>query len=361
MKITHARTRVLRTPADNPLVVGIPQPGTREFVTLELDTDEGVQGIGLTFFGGALTPALKQAVDDLTELIIGEDPTPVEAIAAKLRRAAGSAGPGGIFTLALSAIDIALWDIKGKVLNQPVSSLLGGYRDRAPTYASGALMRPFNIEYLAEAGPRLVEMGFRQMKTQLGAEPSAAKAVERIRVLREAIGDDIDLMCDINQLWSVNQAIDIGSRLEPYHLFWLEDVVAHDDYQGLARVADALTTPICAGEYHYGIVPFRHMVEHRSVDIVMVDLLRVGGITQFRKVAGMAEAFNLPVVSHLVPEIQVHTISAIPNGLTVEYMPWTLRLYEETPAIENGQILVPQKPGLGLQFSQDTFRQYQIS
>jgi L-alanine-DL-glutamate epimerase-like enolase superfamily enzyme len=185
--------------------------------------------------------------------------------------------------------------------------------------------------------------------------------VGKIQVLREAIGDDIDLMCDINQLWSVNQAIDIGSRLEPYHLFWLEDVVAHDDYQGLARVADALTTPICAGEYQYGIVPFRHMVEHRSIDIVMIDLLRVGGITQFRKVAGMAEAFNLPVVSHLVPEIQVHTISAIPNGLTVEYMPWTLRLYEETPAIENGQILVPQKPGLGLQFSQDTFRQYQIS
>jgi L-alanine-DL-glutamate epimerase-like enolase superfamily enzyme len=361
MRITRARTRVLRTPADNPLVVGIPQPGTREFVTLELDTDGGVQGIGLTFFGGALTPALKQAVDDLAALLIGEDPAPVEAIAAKLRRAAGSAGPGGIFTLALSAIDIALWDIKGKVLDQPVSALLGGYRDRAPTYASGALMRPFNIEYLAEAGPRLVEMGFRQMKTQLGAEPSAAKAVERIRVMREAIGDDIDLMCDINQMWSVNQAIDIGSRLEDYHLFWLEDVVAHDDFQGLARVADALTTPICAGEYHYGIVPFRHMVEHRSIDIVMVDLLRVGGITQFRKVAGMAEAFNLPVVSHLVPEIQVHTISAIPNGLTVEYMPWTLRLYEETPAIEDGQILVPQKPGLGLSFSQDAFRRYQVS
>jgi L-alanine-DL-glutamate epimerase-like enolase superfamily enzyme len=110
----------------------------------------------------------------------------------------------------------------------------------------------------------------------------------------------------------------------------------------------------------YGIVPFRHMVEHRSIDIVMVDLLRVGGITQFRKVAGMAEAYNLPVVSHLVPEIQVHTMCAIPNGLTVEYMPWSLRLFEETPAIQDGQILVPQKPGLGLQFSQDTFRQYQV-
>ncbi|MBM3941591.1 MAG: mandelate racemase/muconate lactonizing enzyme family protein [SAR202 cluster bacterium] len=360
MKISHARTRVLRTPADNPLVVGIPQPGTREFVTLELDTDEGIQGVGVTFFGGALTQALKQAVDDLAALIIGDDPMLVEAITAKLRRAAASAGPGGVFTLALSAIDIALWDIKGKALNQPVSALLGGYRDRMPTYASGALMRPFNIEYLAEAGPRLVGMGFRQMKTQLGAEPSVAKAVERIKVLREGIGDDIDLMCDINQLWSVNQAIDIGTRLEDYHLFWLEDVVAHDDYQGLARVADALTTPIAAGEYVYGIVPFRNMVEHRSIDIVMVDVLRVGGITQFRKVAGMAEAFNLPVVSHLVPEIQVHTMTAIPNGLTVEYMPWTLRLWEETPAIEDGQIVVPQKPGLGLQFSQDAFRQYQI-
>jgi len=158
----------------------------------------------------------------------------------------------------------------------------------------------------------------------------------------------------------VNQAIEIGRRVEPYHLFWLEDVVAHDDYQGLARVADALTTPICAGEYHYGIVPFRHMLAMRSIDIVMVDLLRVGGITQFRKVAGMAEAFNLPVVSHLIPEIQVHLMAAIPNGLTVEYMPWTLQLWEETPAIEDGQLVVPPKPGLGLEFGQDAIKRYEI-
>jgi L-alanine-DL-glutamate epimerase-like enolase superfamily enzyme len=361
MKVTHFNTRVLRTPADNPLVVGIPQGNaTREFVTLELGTDEGIQGVGLTFFGGPLTAALKEAVDALCRLVVGEDPMQVEAIVDKLRRAASGAGPGGIFTLALSAIDIALWDIKGKALNQSVSSLLGGYRDRAPTYASGALIRPFNIEYLAEAGPRLVQMGFQQMKMQLGSEPTVAREEERVRVMRESIGDDIDLMCDINQLWNVNQAIEIGRRVEPYHLFWLEDVVAHDDYQGLARVADALTTPIAAGEYHYGITPFRHMLEARSIDIVMVDLLRVGGITQFRKVAGMAEAFNLPVVSHLVPEIQVHTITAIPNGLTVEYMPWTLRLWEETPAIEDGQLVVPQKPGLGLEFSGDSIRRYQV-
>ncbi len=361
MKVTQVKTRVLQTPAENPLVVGLPSSGgTREFVTLELATDEGIEGIGLTFFGGPLTAALKEAVEGLGALVIGEDPMRVEAIGAKLRQAASGSGPGGIFSLALAPIDIALWDIKGKALNQPLCTLLGGYRDRVPTYASGALMRPMPVDYLQDAGPRLVEMGFKQMKTQMGAEPTVAREVERIRVLRQGIGEDIDLMCDINQLWDVNQAIEIGRRVEEYHLFWLEDVVAHDDYQGLARVADALTTPVCAGEYHYGLRPFRHMLEARSIDIVMIDLLRAGGVTQWMKIAAMAEAFNLPVVSHLIPEIHLHLIAAIPHGLTVEYMPWTLELFEETPAIEDGQIVVPQQPGLGLKFDAKAMKLYQI-
>ncbi len=362
MKITHVTTRVLRTPADNLLVVGLPAPtDTREFVTLELGTDQGLVGLGLTFFGGALTPALKAAVDTLAGLVVGDDPTQVEAIAAKCRRAAGGSGPGGIFTLALSAVDIACWDLKGKALGRSVSALLGGLRDRVPTYASGALMRPHSLDYLAKAGPRLRDMGFRQMKMQCGSEPTLGASIERVRVMREAIGPDVDLMCDINQLWSVNQAIEVGRRIEPYQLFWLEDPTTHDDYPGLARIADALGAPIAAGEYHYGIVPFRHLLEARSIDIVMIDLLRVGGITQWMKVAGMAEAFNLPVVSHLVPEFHVHLIAAIPNGLTVEYMPWTLQLFEETPALQNGQLVVPAKPGLGLAFDQNAIKRYQVA
>jgi L-alanine-DL-glutamate epimerase-like enolase superfamily enzyme len=361
MRITHVSTRVLRTPADNPLVVGLPAPtDTREFVTLELGTDQGLVGIGITFFGGALTPALRAAVDTLAGLIVGDDPTRIEAIAVKLRRAAGSAGPGGIFSLALSAIDLACWDLKGKAVGQSVGALLGGLRDRVPTYASGALMRPHPLDYLAEAGPRLVGMGFRQMKMQCGSEPTPAASVERVRVVREAIGPDVDLMCDINQLWNVNQAIEVGRRVEPYHLYWLEDPTAHDDYPGLARIAGALGTPIAAGEYHYGIAPFRHLLEQRSVDVVMIDLLRVGGITQWLKVAGMAEAFNIPVVSHLIPEIHVHLVAAVPNGLTVEYMPWTLPLFEETPSIEHGLLVVPNRPGLGLTFDQAAIKRYRV-
>ena len=164
------------------------------------------------------------------------------------------------------------------------------------------------------------------MKTQLALpgrhQPRASKSSASASCAN-AIGPKIDLMCDINQRWDVRQAISIGSRVEEYGLFWLEDVVAHDDYPGLARVAAALATPIAGGEYVYGLVPFRHMLEARSVDIVMIDVLRAGGITQWMKIAGMAEAFNLPVVNHLCPEISVHLVAAIPHGLTVEYMPWS--------------------------------------
>jgi L-alanine-DL-glutamate epimerase-like enolase superfamily enzyme len=149
----------------------------------------------------------------------------------------------------------------------------------------------------------------------------------------------------------VPEAFSIGERIEPYHLHWLEDVTTCDDYQGLARITAKLKTPIAGGEYVYGIAPFRQMLEARSVDIVMIDLVRVGGITQWMKVAGMAEAYNLPVVSHLIPEVHVHLIAAIPNGHIVEYMPWTRLLFDNPPLPEKGSMTVPTKPGLGFNFT----------
>jgi L-alanine-DL-glutamate epimerase-like enolase superfamily enzyme len=362
MKITHVESHVVGIPLDEPLANGpTPKDAKQMFVTLRLGTDEGVDGIGVSFFGGAtMSGVLKTAIDALGALAVGENPMQIEKIVAKLRGSASQSGPGGIFTLALSAIDIALWDIRGKVLNQPVAQLLGGFRDRVPTYASGALMRGFPLAHVEKAAARLVEKGFRQMKTQLAlpGDTNPELEVERIRVVRNAVGPKIDVMCDINQRWDVRQAISIGSRVEEYHLFWLEDVVAHDDYPGLASVAAALATPIAAGEYVYGLVPFRHMLEARSVDIVMVDVLRAGGISQWVKIAGMAEAFNLPIVNHLCPEISVHLVAAVPNGLTVEYMPWSSKLFREVPQPVNGELTVPKKPGLGLEFDPDVLKRY---
>ncbi|MBV9862646.1 MAG: mandelate racemase/muconate lactonizing enzyme family protein [Alphaproteobacteria bacterium] len=364
MKITTIRSQILKVPEDEPLANAAERPGAlRPIVTVTVGTDDGVEGIGITFYGAAMTGALKSAVDELGALCIGEDPLRVEAIVRKLRDAAGaSAGPGGIFTAALAAIDIALWDIRGKALNLPLWKLLGGARDRIATYASGALRRGLPLDRVVAAASTLKDKGFREMKTQLAlpGETTPAIEVERVRRIREAIGPDIKLMCDINQRWRPEQAIDIGRRVEEagVGLFWLEDVTAHDDYAGLARVTAALATPVAGGEYVWGIVPFRHMIEARSVDIVMIDLVRVGGITQWMKVAGMAEAFNLPVVSHVIPEFHAHLVAAVPNGLTVEYMPWMLKLFDQTPALDNGDLVLPDRPGHGLAFAADAVKAY---
>jgi L-alanine-DL-glutamate epimerase-like enolase superfamily enzyme len=264
--------------------------------------------------------------------------------------------------MAMSAIDVALWDIKGKALGQPLWKLLGGGRDRIATYASGALRRGLKLEEAVTAAGRLRDKGYRQTKMQLGlpGATSPAREIEQARLIREAVGPDMDLMCDINQRWRPEQAIDIGRRVEQagVGLFWLEDVTAADDYPGLARVADSLSTPVAGGEYLWGITPFRHMLEARSVDIVMIDQVRSGGITPWLKIAGMAEAFNVPVVSHGVPEIHVHLVGAVPNGLTVEYMPRLFPLWRAVPQPRDGMLDMPAAPGLCLEFDDAAIAKY---
>src|SRR5262244_1492711 len=366
MKISHIQSQILVMPQADPLANTPEDPNAaRPLVILRLGTDDGVEGVAVTFYGGAITRALKAAVDDLGSLTIGEDPLRLEALIAKLRAAAGGSGPGGMFTLALAAIDIALWDIRGKALNQPLWKLLGGARQRVATYASGSLRRNLSLDEVLAAAGKLKKKGFRETKMQLAlpGPTTPAKEVERAKAVREALGPDIKLMCDINQRWRVEEAIDIGRRVEDagVGLFWLEDVTAHDDYAGIARVNAALATPICGGELVYGIVPFRHMIEQRSVDYVMIDLIRVGGITQWLKVAGMAEAFNLPVVSHVIPEIHAHLVAAVPNGLTVEYMGWMLQLFDGTAALEGSELVLPDRPGLGLSFREEAINRFKVA
>ena len=362
MKIESYEAIALNVPEDDPLANMPEEAGrTRPVVGSRLRTDNGLEGIAVTLYGGKLNGTLKKAVEELAELTIGEDPTRIEHITAKFRAATGDpTGSQGIFTLAHSAIDIALWDIKGKALETPLWKLLGGHRDRVPTYASGSLRRGLTDDQAQEAAATLIAKGFKQMKTQMAlpGNPSPEDEIRRIQVIRDVIGPDIKLMCDINQGWRPEQAIDIGNRAEEVGLFWLEDVTRADDYDGLARVTAALKTPIAGGEYLYGIAPFHRMIQSHSVDILMIDIVRAGGVSQWMKIAAMGEAANLPVVSHVMPEILVHVVAACPNGLTVEYMPWMLELFEETPPIERGELVLPKAPGLGLKFDEKALKTF---
>src|SRR5882672_7590090 len=227
MKIKSYQATTLHVPEDDPLA-NMPEEAGRKrpIVILRLRTDAGIEGIGVTLYGGRMTGSLRTAVEELAALTVGEDPMRVEQIVAKLRAGTGDAcGPGGIFTLALSAIDTALWDIKGKALGQPLWKLLGGHRNRVPTYASGSLRRGRTDDQAQRAAQTLLKKGFKEMKTQMAlpGDPTPAEEVRRVRVVREAIGPDIKLMSDINQRWRPEQAIDIGHRVEDVGLFWLED------------------------------------------------------------------------------------------------------------------------------------------
>ena len=282
MKITRIHTDILRIPEDDPLADMPEEAGRlRPIVILRMQTDSGIEGIGLTFYGGAMTGTLRTAVDELGALTVGEDPLRIEAIVRKLR-----AGRGRFLRPRRHLHAGAVGDRHRAVGHQgqgartaAVEAARRHARPGATTYASGSLRRGLTDAQAATAARRLVDKGFVEMKTQMAlpGNPSPAEEVRRVRVVRDAIGPDIKLMCDINQRWRVEQAIDIGHRVEDVGLFWLEDVTTCDDYAGLARVNAALSTPIAGGEYVWGITPFRQMIEARSVDYIMIDLCRVGG------------------------------------------------------------------------------------
>ena len=352
MRIASFETRAVRIPRE-------PGPSApreeADYVTLTLRTDDGIEGIAYAGFASTLvTKALKEMVDAFAGATVGADPFGTEEIGAGLLRRASGGSPAGLITRTVAAIDVALWDIKGKAVGMPVWKLLGAGSGVVPTYASGFLWRHYDLDALATTASDLAAQGFTAMKFRMGSEKTAADELARLRTMREAVGDGVDLMVDINQGWDVNRAIAVGRGMAEYGLFWLEDPTHFQDYAGLARIADTLDTPIAAGEYHYGIEPFRHMLEARSIDIVMVDLLRVGGITQWMKVAHMAEAYNLPVVTHLAPEVLGHALAAAPNGKYVEHMPWAFALFEEVPQINAaGRLVMPDTPGLGLRFDEE--------
>ena len=330
---------------------------TMPFLVVRVFTDNGIEGLGYApSISHRLVKTLAAAAVELSEVLVGEDPLAVEQMQVNVRRAAWG-WVGGAITIAVCAIDIALWDIAGKSAGQPLHKLLGGFRDRIPAYASGFLRRDRNLEELQERAARLVAQGFRAVKMETAGERHPKDEVQRLRAVREAVGEDVDIMADANAGWTASQAISTGRLLEEYGLYWLEDPVQFQDIQASARVAEALDIPETAGEYHYGVAPFRDILKAGAADIVMPDLRRLGGITPWRKVAALGEAFNVPVVGHLVPEVYCQLLAAIPNGLTVEMMPWSLPLFKNPPPLVNGELVLSDSPGHGLEMDEKFLEQ----
>jgi L-alanine-DL-glutamate epimerase-like enolase superfamily enzyme len=330
-------------------------------VVLQLTTDEGLQGIG---YVSNLTPwsvkAQRLAVEAFAEQVIGRDPMAVESINAALLQRGTRPQFGGLARSAVSVVDIALWDLKAKLLGQPLYRLLGAADNRVTAYASWNLWWQYDLPTLVEHAKEHVARGFRQMKFRMGGVKTLDEAVERTRVLREAVGEDVDLIVDMNWSWTVNKTIEVGRALAPFRLFWIEDPIPADDYEGLRQISDALETPICAGETYHEAVQFRSLLDRGAVDYVMIDL-EVGGITQWLKLAHLVEAYGLKVASHTCTEVSSHVIAAVSNGLTVEYLPWAQALFRQVPPVEDGKLVLSGAPGLGLELEPGALEKYALA
>jgi L-alanine-DL-glutamate epimerase-like enolase superfamily enzyme len=330
-------------------------------IVLQLNTDEGAQGVSyLTPLVPWTVKPICAAIDALMDRVRGVDPMAVDSINAALLARAVRPQFDGLARSAVSVIDIALWDLKAKALSQPLYRLLGGSNNRVPTYAAWNLWLQSapDPETLAKNGSAHVARGFRAMKFHVGPVPTSAEVVARTRALREAVGNDIELYVDMNWSRTVNDAIALGRELAPFKLSWIEDPIRPNDYDGLRQISEALETPICAGETFHQALEFRSLLDLRGVDIVMIDL-EVGGITQWLKMAHVVETYRIPVTTHVTTEVSAHVIAAV-NGLTAAYTPWAEPLFREAPTVQDGKLVLLERPGLGLELDAAALKKFAL-
>jgi L-alanine-DL-glutamate epimerase-like enolase superfamily enzyme len=328
---------------------------------VRISTDEGVTGIGI----GATSGIAGATIDELKPLLIGQNPLDHEQLWHRMW-VPKLIGRRGITTRAISTIDIALWDLKAKVAGMPLYRLLGGYADRVPTYIAGGYYEEGKgLAELAREMTENVELGAKGVKMKVGGV-AIREDVERVKTVREAVGPDVKLMVDANCAYRYYQAIQLAKRIEEYDVYWFEEPVAPDDYEGHAKLAEQTSIPIATGENEYTRYGFRDLIAHNAAAILNADAQILGGVTEFMKVAALAQAHDLDIAPHGDQNVHVHLVSAISNGLIVEYYrdsvdPMWRKMYQQTLLLNNdGTLSPPDRPGLGVELNDAALAPYRV-
>ena len=314
MQIESLETRIVELPLPRPIGTALHQMHNVGCVLVTIRTNEGLTGEGFAFaLNGDRIRAFEETVRGLSPYVVGNSAHDVERIFSEIWTALNPTGHAGITIGALSAIDVALWDIVGKSVNMPLAKLFGGMRDRVDTYASSGLWLSDSIEHLVGEAKAFVEAGFSGMKIRIGT-PDADTDVERVRVVRAAVGPDVDLYVDANQGLSVKQAIRLGRRLEEFDLVWIEEPVSYDDLVGHGEVRRALDTSIASGETSYTRFGMQAILDARAVDVLMPDLQRIGGFSEMRRSCALASTHNVGVSPHFFTEYSLSIAGSTPNS-----------------------------------------------
>ncbi len=328
------------------------------FVIVRVTTDEGLEGVGVTYneVGGLAT---KDLIDnDMTPRLLNRDPLETEVIWQDFAQYMRGVARKGLTYCALSAVDIALWDLKGKLFGLPLYRLLGGDRAKVPVYASGG-WTSYSDDELVEEMVNLVHQGYTMVKFKVGVEGgnNPGRDLERVRKVREAVGPATRLMLDANNCWDAATAVQFANRVKQFDILFLEEPVPADDIPGLARYKRGTDLPLATGEHEYTKFGVRDLVLNEAADVVQVDGTRVGGYTELLKVAAITQAWNLKLAPHAMEYVHSHFVSAMPNSLFLErlliFEEVSANVFQDAPLPKDGYLEIPDLPGLGLNLNMD--------
>ena len=389
MKIRDIRTIPLKYTLPKTLYDANFKIGETLSLLVEVETDEGLVGVGeAAHLGGPLRSTQVVIDGELRDHLIGEDPRDIERLWEQMYQRSYKHARGGLLLAAMSGIDLALWDLRGKMTGMPLWRLLGGYRRRVPAYAGpGLYAEGKGLRELGEEMQSYVKYGFRAVKMKVGrnsdiegsplramadrgvCEVSLREDLERVRTVREAIGPDVRLMVDANGAWDVPTAVKMGRAMEPLDIYWLEEPVCPDDLAGSAEVARKIAIPVAGYETcTYGKVGIRDYIAAKAIHFVQFDVAWAGGFTEGLKIAHMAQAWHLPVALHIFGSAiavaaSVHLMGAIPNASMAEVSmrPQPLRneLVKEPMTVDStGHIELTDRPGLGMELIPSAVKKY---
>jgi D-galactarolactone cycloisomerase len=370
MKVTKVEPMVLEAPVKEPWRIGTAVYHTMHAMLVRLETDAGITGVGegLVRFSPRAGAVVVQ--DILASVVLGQDPFAVERIWDRMYTVMRGRGHSKGFVLeAMSAVDIALWDILGQALGQPVHRVLGSYgRTTLPAYASSLLFKP--TEELVREAEGLAAQGFGGMKLKIGQGLKADLC--NVQAIRKVIGPQIRLMTDANSAYDTLTALELGRRLEAEGVYWYEEPVAPENLEGYEKLARALDMAVAGGESEFNRWAFKEFLLRQAMDILQPDIARAGGFTEVRKIAALASAFDVPVAPHtgassaVAVAASIQWAAALPNLLVFEHMypPNPLReelLVDPLPPARNGEVEVPQRPGLGIEISPTALARYRTA
>lgn len=360
MKIRRLRTAVVDVPLPRPITTAIHDMRSVGCVLVFAESDEGPVGEGYLFTLNAVRlKSFREMVDGLAVFVEGRNPFDAEAIWQAIWADLNPSGHAGVGIAALSAIDTAIWDLAGKAAELPLARLFGACRETVPTYASGGLWLSQTPEECALEAAAFVAQGFTAVKLRIGS-PDIEADVTRVRAVREAIGPSIALHVDANQGLTVTHAIRLGRRLEEFDLAWFEEPVPYHDLAGHAEIRSALDIPIATGETEWTCLGMRRILEARAADVLMPDLQRIGGLSEFRRACALAAAHETPVSTHVFTEQSLCIAGSQAACISVEHMPWGAPLFREPLELVDGALRIPDRPGTGFTFDSDAVRRFSM-